>query len=132
MRNRGKFLQNSLFLSKFWIMHCKIGFCCSNQVKSLKRPYFGKKAKTDKNKGTLFSPTLKIDEKKVCTVVQIWAYWPRYDQFIILRTLREILKIINPFVKKLKHSVVDLFGSANSFLWFLGPLVTLKNYWGGK
>ena len=43
MRNKGKILQNSLSLSKFWKMHCKIGFCCCIWVKSIKWPYLWKK-----------------------------------------------------------------------------------------
>ena len=53
-----------------------------------------------KNKGTLFSSTLKVGEKKVDLVKKNSAYWPSYDRFDVLGTLNLILKITNPFLKK--------------------------------
>ena len=40
-----------------------------------------------KNKGTLFSPTLKVGEKEVGLVFQNSAYWPRYYRFEVSGTL---------------------------------------------
>ena len=39
------------------------------------------------NKGTLFSPTLKVWEKKVGLVFQNSIYWPRYGRFEVSGTL---------------------------------------------
>ena len=39
-----------------------------------------------KNKGTFFSPTLKVGEEKVDLVLQNSASMPRYDRFEVLRT----------------------------------------------
>ena len=42
IRNKVIFLQNSLPLSKYGKMYCKIDFCCSNRVESIKWPYLWK------------------------------------------------------------------------------------------
>ena len=42
-------------------------------VKSTNRQYLGLEAKNEKNKGTLFSRTLKVRENKV---VLLFSFWP--------------------------------------------------------
>ena len=49
-----------------------------------KWPYLGKYWKSNKNKSTLLSPTLKVWENKVTLVFQNLAYKPRYGHFIII------------------------------------------------
>ena len=42
-------------------------------------PYLGPGVKNYKNKGTFFSPTFKVGEKKVPSLFWFYASWPRYD-----------------------------------------------------
>ena len=47
-------------------------------VKSKNRQYLGLDAKSEKNKGTFFSATLKVGESKVVLLLSILASRPRY------------------------------------------------------
>ena len=49
-----------------------------------KCPYLGRLATYKKNKGTLFSPTLKVEENKVPLFFWLEAWQPRYGHFVDL------------------------------------------------
>ena len=49
-----------------------------------KCPYLGRLATYKKNKGTLFSPTLKVEKNKVPLFLWLEAWQPRYGHFVDL------------------------------------------------
>ena len=52
--------------------------------------YLGSWAKNQKNKGTLFSSTLKVEEKKVLSDFRLGAIWLRYGHFDVFLHIFDI------------------------------------------
>ena len=55
----------------------------NGKIEKIKKwPYLSHLAFNQKSKGTLFSSTLKVEEKKVPLVFGFEAKWPRYGHFL--------------------------------------------------
>ena len=67
----------------------------SKTKKKEKWPYISSEASNLKNKGTLFSSTLKVEEKKVPLFFGFMAYGLRYRHFVILMIASSRSKTIN-------------------------------------
>ena len=81
-----------------------------------KWPYLSPEATNLKNKGTLFSSTLKVEEKKVSLFFGFVASGQRYGHFVILmivKTWSQTKKI-----KLINTALFSLYRSSTAFLPF--------------
>ena len=108
-------------------MHCKLSLSVLKIGKSVNWPYLVIQAKNEKTKGTFFSWTLKVEEKKVVLFYWFLPYRPRYCPFFYFFKYLGIVKKINYFVKKLRLSEKSLFWPLMGFCCFLSPSSVLEN-----